>query len=69
MERVNACILKNDRLYFGAVQNLNPMKNRIVQLTHRFPALEYVFNIVLFFAVSLLLVLALIFFAGLLSGA
>jgi len=45
------------------------MKNRIVQLTHRFPALEYVFNIVLFFAVSLLLVLALIFFAGLLSGA
>jgi hypothetical protein len=48
---------------------LNPMKNRIVQLTHRFPVLEYAFNIVLFFALSLLFVLVLVFLVGLLSGA
>lgn len=45
------------------------MKNRIVQLTHRYPVLEYVFNIVFFFVTSLFLVIALIVFFGLLSGA
>lgn len=45
------------------------MKNRIVQLTHRFPMLEYVFNIVSFFLSSLLLVILLILFFGLIAGA
>jgi len=44
------------------------MKNRIVQLTHRFPVLEYVFSIVSFFMISLLLVVLLILVIGLLSG-
>ncbi len=45
------------------------MKNKIVQLTHRYPALEYLFNIASFFAASLLLVLFLVFIFGLLAGA
>lgn len=44
------------------------MKNRIVQLTHRFPVLEYVLNIVFFFVTSLLLVIVLVVIFGLLTG-
>jgi hypothetical protein len=44
------------------------MKNRIVQLTHRFPILEYVFSIAYFFIISLLLVIFLIVVFGLLYG-
>ena len=45
------------------------MKNRIVQLTHRYPALEYLFNIAFFFFSSLLLVILLVLLFGLLTGA
>lgn len=45
------------------------MKNRIVQLTHRYPALEYFFNIVSMFLVSLVVVVILVLVFGLLSGA
>jgi hypothetical protein len=45
------------------------MKNRIVQLTHRYPALEYVYNIAFFFITSLLLVILLVVIFGLIAGA
>jgi hypothetical protein len=45
------------------------MKNRIVQLTHRYPVLEYVYNIAFFFIASLLLVVLLVVFFGLITGA
>ena len=45
------------------------MKNRIVQLTHRYPALEYFFNLMSIFLISLLVVVLLVLVFGLLSGA
>ena len=45
------------------------MRNRILQFTHRYPVLEYLFNIALFFAASLLLVVILVLLFGLLLGA
>lgn len=44
------------------------MKNRFVQLTHRYPVLEYVFTFVTYFFYSLLLVVLLILILGLVSG-
>jgi hypothetical protein len=45
------------------------MKNRIVQLTHRYPALEYFFNLMSIFLISLVVVVLLVLLFGLLSGA
>jgi hypothetical protein len=45
------------------------MKNRIVQLTHRYPVLEYFLNVVLYFVTSLLFVLLLVVLLGLVAGA
>ena len=57
-------------IYFYTPSKSKPfeMKNRFVQLTHRYPALEYFFSFVSFFMISFLLVLLLIVVIGLLSG-
>jgi hypothetical protein len=60
-----------DGVLFLVRQKSKPfeMKNRIVQLTHRYPALEYVYNIAFFFITSLLLVILLVVIFGLIAGA
>jgi hypothetical protein len=64
------CIHWN-RTLFLLPQKSKPfeMKNRIVQLTHRYPALEYVYNIAFFFITSLLLVVLLVVIFGVIAGA
>jgi hypothetical protein len=67
-----ACLLlSSNRILFLLPQKSKPfeMKNRIVQLTHRYPVLEYVYNIAFFFITSLLLVVLLVVIFGLIAGA
>jgi hypothetical protein len=62
--------LDRTAFYFYCRRKSKPfeMKNRIVQLTHRYPVLEYVYNIAFFFITSLLLVVLLVVIFGLIAG-